>query len=93
MVLGCDRDNKCTMFLKFFIPSVKRWVFEWFYHTAMPMLLGEKSIQKVQLFLTDGAVNEYTTFTDAVQSLFTNAKPKLCMFHLVTQKLPYEKKS
>lgn len=40
MVLGCDRDNKYPMFLKCFMPSVQRWIFEWFYHTAMYMLLG-----------------------------------------------------
>ena len=66
MVLGCDRDNKYPMFLKCFMPSVQRWIFEWFYHTEMPMLLGRKNLQRVQLFLTDGAVNEYTPFTDAV---------------------------
>jgi hypothetical protein len=71
------------------MPSVQRWIFEWFYHTAMPMLLGQQNLQRVQLFLTDGTVNEYTPFTDAVQSLFPNAKHKLCMYHLVTQKLPY----
>jgi hypothetical protein len=41
--------------------------------------------------LTDGAVNEYTPFNGAVQSLFPNVKHKLCMYHLVTQKLPYAK--
>ena len=92
MVLGCDRDNKYPMFLKCFMPSIQRWIFDWFYHTAMPILLGRQNLQKVQLFLTDGAVNEYTPFTDAVQSLFPNVKHKICMYHLVTQKLPYAKR-
>jgi hypothetical protein len=56
------------------------------------MLLGRQNLHRVQLFLTDCAVNEYTPFTDAVQSLFSNAKHKLYMFHLVTQKLPYAKR-
>ena len=73
------------------MPSVQRWIFEWFYHTEMPMLLGRKNLQRVQLFLTNGAVNKYKTFTDAVQSLFPNAKHKIFMFHLVTQNLSYEK--
>ena len=84
MVLGCDRYNKYPMFLKCSMPSVQRLVFEWFYHTAMPMLLGRQNLHRVQLFLTDCAVNEYTPFTDAVQSFFPNAKHKLYMFHLVT---------
>ena len=92
MVLGCDRNNKYTMFLKCFMTSVQRWIFEWFYHTSMPMLLGWQNLQRVHLFLTDGAVNEYTPFTDAVQSLFPNPTHKLFMFHLGTQNLPYAKR-
>ena len=70
MVLGCDRDNKYPMFLKRFMPSLQRWIFEWFYHKEIPMLLGRQNLQRVQLFLAYGAVNEYTPFMDDLHIFF-----------------------
>ena len=86
-----NRDNKYPVIFKCFMPSQQKWVFQWIFQTEFPELLGRLVCQRVQLIITDGDINEHGPFLDAILYLFPNAKHKLCMYHLVTQKFPATK--
>ena len=72
---------------KAFLPSQRRWVFRWIFHTALPVVLGEATIKRVRLLMTDGDTDEYIPLLDliATSDLWKNAKHGLCEWHLLFQ--------
>ena len=40
VLLGKDRDGKFPMLFKCFMPSQQKWVFQWIFHTAIPLIFS-----------------------------------------------------
>ncbi len=84
--LGCGKDSENRVFTYFwaFMPSECRWMFDWLYSKAMPILLGIIHVQKTILSLTDGDSNEYNPLEEAIkEGTFAMSEHGLCGFHLV----------
>jgi hypothetical protein len=84
--LGCGKDseNRCFTYLRAFMPSECRWVFDWLYSKAMPTLLGRIYLQKTILSLTDGDNNKYGHLENWIKAgTFAMSDYGLCGFHLV----------
>ncbi len=80
-------DMKTFVPMRCFLPSQCRWVFDWLFSSAIPLLLGRESLQRTQLVLSDGDPKIYHAFDDAQLKWYPNAKHGLCLFHLVTKPL------
>ena len=53
----------------------------------MPILLGIKPLQRLQLFLCDGNKKIYLSFDKHKERLIPNAENGLCNFHLVEKRM------
>ena len=51
---SCDYNMDVFTPFRVFMPSECRWVFLWIFKTAIPYLLGNAVLSRVQLVLTDG---------------------------------------
>ena len=69
-----------------FLPSGRKWVFNWVARTAIPILHGAEVCKKIQIHLFDGDTNEFGPFENA-NDIYPNAIIRLCWFHRHTQKL------
>jgi len=85
----CSPDGNMNIFtpIRAFLPSQCRWVFDWVFGTAMPILLGKEPLRRMQLLLSDGDRNIYEAFESKQLELYPQAKHGLCLYHLVTQTL------
>jgi hypothetical protein len=62
-------ENQTFTGVEGFLPSCCKWVFDWFFGTALPGLLPERVRLRNRLLLTDGDVNEYDAFLQPTKSL------------------------
>jgi len=85
--IGAAFDGDMNTFtpLRVFMPSQCRWVFNWIFGRAMPMLFGADVLDRINLFLTDGDRTMYGAFDSVQPQLYRHARHALCMFHLVVQ--------
>jgi hypothetical protein len=68
-----------------FLPSQCKWVFNWLFGTAFPALLGQSSLARTQLVLSDGDPKIYLAFAENQPRTYSNAMHGLCTFHLITK--------
>ena len=87
MISGKTGMNITSTYMRAFLPSQQQWVFQWLFDNEFPTLMGNKSLEKVQLVITDGDTNEYMPIIRSIRSIYINAEHVLCSYHLVTQKL------
>lgn len=68
-------DDNLNVFtpIRIFMPSQCQWVFDWIIATALASLLGEDSLQSVQIFLTDGDSKMYNAFDKFKEDLFISS--------------------
>ena len=85
--IGAAFDGNMNTFtpLRVFMPSQCRWVFNWIFGRAMPLLFGADVLDRINLFLTDGDRTMYGAFDSVQPELYRRARHSLCMFHLVVQ--------
>jgi hypothetical protein len=83
LLAGLTSDKKSFTVCQTFLPSSCRWVFDWYFSTALPILLPERARLRNRLFLTDGDSNEYDSFIQAMPQFFPNSKHRLCAWHLI----------
>jgi hypothetical protein len=73
--------------IRAFLPSECQWVFQWIWSTAIPSLLGEDNISRIQLVLPYGDSKIYNAFNNVQARLYVSAIHGLRIFHLLTQPL------
>jgi hypothetical protein len=86
MLCGRDHNGKSFIAVQCFLPNECKWAFHWFWSKAVPTLLG-KAIQRMVLIVTDGDDKLYDPLLHLIPQLYPNAQHKLCVYHLVIQKL------
>ena len=70
-----------------FLPSECQWVLHWLWASAIPSLLGIKTIRCIQLVLSNGYPKIYIPITIMRERLYPSAIYGLFSFRLVTQPL------
>lgn len=80
-------NNESFTFCRAFLPSMQRWVFDWFFSTAVPALFPQETLHRNSLMLTDGDSKEYGAFMDAAELHFPNSRHRLCSWHLMDRGL------
>lgn len=67
----------------FFLPSEKRWVFNWIYTHCLPELLGEDCVRANRLTLTDGDSDAYEPLQNLIneRGLWGESQHGLCAWH------------
>jgi MULE transposase domain/SWIM zinc finger len=84
---GLTSDNESFTFCQAFLPSQQKWVFDWFFSTAVPALFSQETLHRTTLMLTDGDSKEYGAFMDAADRFFPNSRHRLCYWHLMDRGL------
>ena len=85
---GKRADGSGFVGCRIFLPSQKRWVFNWIWEHCVPHLLGDETVRGVRLVLTDGDADEYIPLRLLIEdsgSLWQNAHHGLCKWHLLWQ--------
>lgn len=85
----CSPDGNMDVFspIRAFLPSECKWVFSWFFGTAIPTLLGTEPLKRTQLVLSDGDSKIYNAFEAHRDRFYPQAVHGLCMYHLVNKGL------
>ena len=81
---GKDGNNKAFVHTYAFMPSERRWAFNWFFGTATPKLHGTKPLDDLIVQLMDQCDQEKDGFNDAkALGLYKNAERRICSFHKI----------
>jgi MULE transposase domain len=81
---GLTGDNRTFTSCHAFLPSQQRWVFDWFFITALPYLFPVNVLQRNEVMFTDGDPKEYCAFAEAAANqYFPNSRHHLCVWHLL----------
>ena len=88
LYIGCNFKSDLTSnphrFI--FLPSCRRWVFNWIAKHATPMLHGIDTCEKVKLHIFNEDRNCITPFKMS-KDIYPNATIRICSYHRVTQKV------
>ena len=80
---GKDGDNKAFTHTWAFLPSQSRWVFDWFFSYACPVLHPSGVLRSNRIHITDQDAQECGAFIDSITEVFPNSKHRLCSFHKI----------
>ena len=83
-ITGKDSNGKMFTVLRVFLPNEKAWAFNWIFSVALPTLVGETLMQRVNHVICDGDPQEYQQIDAAIKMYFHNASRGRCGFHLIT---------
>ena len=80
-----DGNNKGFNGGRAFIPNSQAWVFDTIFKHCLLLFWGTLITSRLFLMITDGCVQEWTTFIGncGIDAAFPNAVLGLCYFHLV----------
>jgi MULE transposase domain len=79
-----NNRNKNIPFFNALLPSCASWVFNWIFHSAMPMLLKKESLNKLHLILVDDDEQCNRQIDSARESkILEKAHYRLCKWHKV----------
>ena len=84
-----DSRNKTFTFTWGFLPSESQWTFEWIVRNVLPHLHNERTLDKVQVLLTDqdGQLNDVISANTGSGTVLPNAKHRLCAWHKLDRNL------
>jgi MULE transposase domain len=85
LVVGKDSHGKTFTVLRCFMPSEQKWIFQWLWETAIPILVRKSVLRRNVMLLTDGDFNEYEPFVNARNTLYPHSQHGLCCYHLINQ--------
>lgn len=86
MLCGRDHNGSAFVAVRCFLPNECKWAFHWYWQKAVPTLLG-KAILRNNLIITDGDDKLYGPLLALIPSVYPNTQHRLCIYHLVAQKL------
>jgi hypothetical protein len=84
LLVGKDSYGSTFTALRCFMPSEQKWMFQWLWESATPLLMGKAVLRRNNLLLTDGDFNEYEPFVNARDTLYPNSQHGLCCYHLIS---------
>ena len=84
LLVGKDSYGATFTALRCFMPSEQKWMFQWLWETAIPLLMGKSILRRNNLLLTDGDFNEYEPFVNARDTLYPHSHHGLCCYHLIS---------
>lgn len=91
LLLSCGKDSNGHAFTHTwaFLPSESRWVFDWFFGTAMPALHSRDVLAKTELHVTDEDRQEYSAYLShcGPGKIYEKARLRLCVFHKLNRNL------
>ena len=82
---GKDGNNKSFSHTWAFLPSQSRWVLDWFFSYACPVLHRASVLQRNRIHITDQDAQECGAFLDSQQLVFPNSNHRLCAFHKINR--------
>jgi len=87
--IGAKVDQNMNVFapIRVFMLPQHSWVMEWIFGTCLPTLLGEESLSRTQLVLTDGDRQMHGAFDNNQADFCPKAQHGLCMHHLMNKGL------
>lgn len=87
MFAGITGNNETFSLCRGFLPSQQRWVFDWFFGTAVPFLIPSVVLNRNRMMLTDGDEKEYNSFLASLDEHYPNSCHHLCTWHLLDRGL------
>ena len=85
VVAGLTANMESFTVCRALLPSCARWVFHWFFTTAMPALVPKKARARNVVNYTDGDEREYNAFIAAIPMYFPKSSHRLCSWHLINR--------
>ena len=63
-----DKDSMGKMFiiLRAFLPHEQSWGFRWVFSIVLPTMISQHTLQRVQLFISDGDSQEFGQIDNAI---------------------------
>mmetsp|Transcript_20602 Transcript_20602/g.50787 ORF Transcript_20602/g.50787 Transcript_20602/m.50787 type:complete len:328 (-) Transcript_20602:989-1972(-) len=85
ILAGKTADNETFTALAAFLPRQSRWVFDWLFRVAVPLLLPQDALDRVRLLMTDGDEKEYNPFVQVAEEFYPQAMHGLCVWHIINR--------
>jgi hypothetical protein len=82
-MVGRDSNGKAYTVLQIFMPNKTASFYRWVFLEALPLLLGESNLSKINLILSDGDSQEFNAIDKGIFKYFKNAKRGRCAYHIV----------
>jgi hypothetical protein len=82
-MVGRDSNGKAYTVLRIFMPNETASFYRWVFLEALPLLLGESNLSKINLILSDGDSQEFNAIDEGIFKFFKNAKRGRCAYHIV----------
>lgn len=89
-LVGRDSSGKAFTILRIFMPNKIASFYRWVFLEALPLLLGECNLQKINLIMSDGVSQEFNAIDEGIFKYFKNARRGRCAYYIV-QKTSWEK--
>ena len=68
--------------LRAFLPNEQGWMFRWIFSDILPTMFGD-TMKEVNLFISDGDVNEYLQIDNAIALYYPKCHRARCGWHIV----------
>jgi hypothetical protein len=65
------------------MPNKTASFYRWVFLEALPLLLGECNLQKINLIMSDGDSQEFNAIDEGIFKYFKNAHQGRCAYHIV----------
>ena len=79
---GKDRFGNVFTVLRAFLPNEQGWMFRWIFSDILPTMFGD-TMKEVNLFISDGDVNEYLQIDNAIVMYYPKCHQARCGWHIV----------
>ena len=76
-------SGKAFTWLRAFLPNKTAACFRWVFRCVMPLLIGNKILQKIKLVITDGDSQETTQLDFAISEKLTGLFRVRCGWHII----------
>ena len=80
---GKDSNGKMFIFLRAYLPNERGWIFRWIFSIVIPKMFSKTVLQRTQLVITDGDLQEYSQLDNAIQKYYPHVKRARCGWHIV----------
>ena len=85
LVTGTAKDSEGKMFTVFraFLPNEQAWSFKWLFQVVCPALLGQETLDDVNIVLTDGDSQQILMLENAIKLYFPDTYRGRCSWHII----------
>lgn len=83
LIVGRDSNGKAFVVIRIFMPNETAGFYRWVFLRCVPYLLGKEVLSKVNVIITDGDSQEFTSIDQAIFKYFKSAIRLRCGVHVV----------